>query len=103
MGIAHAYDVTGLPGLILAFVITVLAAILMVSKFPYRSFKDRAAGERVRYSKLLLVPLALAVIAINPPVVAFTMFGIYALSGPIGWSWLKLRRRPRDAAAGGES
>ncbi len=22
------------------------------------------------------------------------------LSGPIGWSWLKLRRRPRDAAAG---
>jgi hypothetical protein len=28
------------------------------------------------------------------------MFGVYALSGPIGWSWLKLRRRPRDAPAG---
>ena len=99
IALAHAYDVTGLPGLILAFVITGLAATLMVSRFPYRSFKDRAAGERVRYSKLLLVPLVIALIAINPPVVLFVMFGFYALSGPIGWSWLKLRRRPRDVAA----
>jgi CDP-diacylglycerol--serine O-phosphatidyltransferase len=51
VGTAHKYetdgllgfDVTGLPGLILAFVVTALAAILMVSRFPYRSFKDRAA------------------------------------------------------------
>jgi CDP-diacylglycerol--serine O-phosphatidyltransferase len=100
IALAHAYDVTGLPGLILAFVITGLAAALMVSRFPYRSFKDRAAGERVRYSKLLLVPLVIALIAINPPIVLFTMFGVYALSGPIGWSWLKLRRRSRDAPAG---
>jgi len=100
VALAHAYDVTGLPGLILAFAITALSATLMVSKFPYRSFKDRAAGERVRYSKLLLVPLVIALIAVNPPVVLFTMFGVYAVSGPIGWSWLKLRRRPRDTAAG---
>jgi CDP-diacylglycerol--serine O-phosphatidyltransferase len=98
VALAHQEDITGLPGLILAFVITLLAATLMVSKFPYRSFKDRAAGERVRYSKLLLVPLVIALIAINPPIVLFTMFATYALSGPIGWSWLKLRRRPRDAA-----
>jgi len=50
----------------------------------------------VRYSKLLLVPLAIALIAINPAVVLFVMFAIYALSGPLGWSWLKLRRKPRD-------
>ena len=102
VALAHQEDITGLPGLILAFVITLLAATLMVSKFPYRSFKDRAAGERVRYSKLLLVPLVIALIAINPPIVLFTMFSIYALSGPTGWSWLKLRRRPREAAQGGE-
>ena len=100
IALAHAYDIIGLPGLILAFVITGLAATLMVSRFPYRSFKDRAAGERVRYSKLLLVPLVIAVIAINPPLVLFAMFGVYALSGPVGWSWLKLRRKPREAPAG---
>jgi CDP-diacylglycerol--serine O-phosphatidyltransferase len=102
VALAHEYDITGLPGLILAFAITLLAALLMVSKFPYRSFKDRAAGERVRYSKLLLVPLVIALIALNPPVVLFAMFGFYAISGPLGWSWLKLRRRPREGAAGGE-
>ena len=103
VALAHDYNITGQPGLILAFIITLLSATLMVSKFPYRSFKDRAAGERVRYSKFLLVPLAIALIAINPPVVLFTMFAVYALSGPVGWSWLKLRRRPRDgtSASGG--
>lgn len=99
IALAHDQDITGLPGLILAFVITGLAAALMVSRFPYRSFKDRAAGERVRYSKLLLVPLVIALIAINPPIVLFTMFAVYALSGPAGWSWFKLRRKPRDSPA----
>jgi hypothetical protein len=32
-------------------------------------------------------------------VVLFIMFGTYALSGPVGWSWLKLRRKPRESAA----
>lgn len=107
IGLAHKYeadgllgfDLTGLTGLVLAFGITVLAAVLMVSRFPYRSFKDRAASERVRYSKLLLVPLVLALIAVDPPVVLFLLFFGFALSGPISWSWVKLRRRPRGAGA----
>jgi len=109
IGLAHKYedgglfgfDPTGLAGLVLAFGITALAAALMVSRFPYRSFKDRAAGERVRYSRLLLVPIAIALIAADPPVVLFLMFSGFALSGPIGWAWLKLRKRPRDVTTGG--
>ena len=105
IGVAHKYetdgvlgfDFTGQAGLVVAFVVTALAAILMVSRFPYRSFKDRAAGERVRYSRLLLVPLVIALIAIDPPLVLFLLFGGFALSGPLVWSWVKLRRRPRDA------
>lgn len=97
IGLAHKYDVVGLPGLVLAFAITVLAGLLMVSRFPYRSFKDRAAGERVRYSRLLLVPIVIALIAIDPPVVLFLLFGGFALSGPLAWSWARLRRRPREA------
>jgi len=103
IALAHEFDVTELLGLVLAFVITLLAAVLMVSRFPYRSFKDRATGERVRYSKLLLVPLVIALIALDPPVVLFAMFGTYALSGPIGWSWMKLRRRPREGAGPAEA
>jgi CDP-diacylglycerol---serine O-phosphatidyltransferase len=105
IGVAHKYetdgvlgfDFTGQAGLVVAFVVTALAAILMVSRFPYRSFKDRAAGERVRYSRLLLVPLVIALIAVDPPLVLFLLFGGFALSGPLVWSWVKLRRRPRDA------
>jgi CDP-diacylglycerol--serine O-phosphatidyltransferase len=95
------FDPTGLAGLVLAFLITVLAAILMVSRFPYRSFKERAAGERVRYSRLLLVPLVIALIAVDPPVVLFLLFSGFALSGPLVWTWLKVRKRPRDAGAAG--
>jgi CDP-diacylglycerol--serine O-phosphatidyltransferase len=105
IGLAHKYEADGLfgfeftgqPGLVVAFAITALAAVLMVSRFPYRSFKDRAAGERVRYSRLLRVPLVIALIAIDPPVVLFLLFGGFALSGPLVWSWVKLRKRPRDA------
>jgi CDP-diacylglycerol---serine O-phosphatidyltransferase len=111
VGLAHKYeahglfgfDPTGLGGLVLAFAITALAAILMVSRFPYRSFKDRAAGERVRYSRLLLVPLVIALIAIDPPVVLFLLFSGFALSGPLVWSWLKIRKRPRNAGATGSA
>lgn len=109
IGVAHKYeadgvlgfDFTGQAGLVVAFVITALAAILMVSRFPYRSFKDRAAGERVRYSRLLLVPLVIALIAVDPPLVLFLLFGGFALSGPLVWSWVKLWRRPRDAGPAG--
>jgi len=103
IALAHDFDITGLPGLVLAFAITLLAASLMVSRFPYRSFKDRATGERVRYSRLLLVPLAIALIAIKPAVVLFIMFGVYALSGPVGWTWAKLTRKRRESAAAGEA
>ncbi|HET8692010.1 MAG TPA: phosphatidylcholine/phosphatidylserine synthase [Steroidobacteraceae bacterium] len=101
IAIAHEFNIIGLPGLVSAFGVTVAAALLMVSRFPYRSFKDRATGERVRYSKLLLVPLVIALIAIKPSVVLFIMFGVYALSGPVGWTWAKATRKSRDAGAAG--
>jgi len=50
-----------------------------------------------------LVPLAIALIAIDPPVVLFVLFSGFALSGPIGWTWLKIRKRPRVSSGSGEN
>jgi CDP-diacylglycerol--serine O-phosphatidyltransferase len=101
--LAHAYDIDGLPGLILAFTVTAAAGALMVSRFSYRSFKDIAAGERVRYSGLLLVPLVFALIALDPPVVLLVLFGGFALSAPCVWVWRRLRRRSRAQAGSAKS
>jgi hypothetical protein len=43
----------------------------------------------------------IALIAIKPSVVLFIMFGVYALSGPVGWTWAKATRKSRDAGAAG--
>lgn len=96
--LVHKYDIEGLPGLVLAFVVTATAGTLMVSRFSYPSFKDRAAGEKVRYSRLLIVPVVFALIAINPPVVLFALFGGFALSAPLVWLWRRFRRRRRAGA-----
>lgn len=96
--LAHKYDVVGLPGLVLAFTVTAASGTLMVSRFSYRSFKDFAMGERVRYSGLLAVPLVFGLIALDPPLVLFVLFGGFAVSGPLVWLWRKVRRKPRAPA-----
>jgi len=96
----HKYDIVGLPGLVLAFTITASAGALMVSRFSYPSFKDTAAGERVRYSRFLVVPAVFALISINPPLVLFGLFASFAVSAPLIWAWRRLRRRPRTREGG---
>ncbi|MFZ8885798.1 MAG: CDP-diacylglycerol--serine O-phosphatidyltransferase [Steroidobacteraceae bacterium] len=96
--LATKYGLEGLPALVLGFLVTATAGALMVSRHSYASFKHRATSERVRYSRLLLIPLVFSLIAINPPVALFLLFGSYAASGPLVWSWRRLtrRRRPRE-------
>jgi CDP-diacylglycerol--serine O-phosphatidyltransferase len=98
--LVHKYDIAGLPGLVLAFTVTATAGALMVSRFSYPSFKDRAAGERIRYSRFLVVPAVFALIAVNPPLVLFVLFTAFAASAPLVWSWRQLRRRPRASTQG---
>jgi len=86
----------GLPGLILAFLITACAGALMISRLPFNSFKHVRATGRVRFTQFVLVPLALVFIALWPPVALLTIFGCYAISAPLLWLWRKLRRRPRS-------
>jgi CDP-diacylglycerol---serine O-phosphatidyltransferase len=85
----------GLPGLILAFVVTATAGALMISRFAFNSFKYVNAGARVRFTYIVLVPLAFILIFLHLPTSLLVIFGLYALSAPSVWVYRKLRRRNR--------
>jgi CDP-diacylglycerol--serine O-phosphatidyltransferase len=85
----------GLPGLILAFLVTAFAGALMISRFAFNSFKYVSAGARVRYPYVVLVPLAFILLFVHLPTSLLIIFGLYALSAPTLWVYRKLRRRNR--------
>ncbi len=97
--VASAQTDIGLPGLVLAFVVTALAGALMISRFAFNSFKQVNLSARVRFTHILLVPLAFVAIASHPPIAFLVLFGTYAASAPLQWAWRKLRRRSRPGAA----
>ena len=76
---------------LLAVVLTVLLALLMVSNVSYYSFKELDIQKRVPYFWGLVSISLLILITINPPVVLFGGFSIYALSGVV----YTVRRRYR--------
>ncbi|HTY48223.1 MAG TPA: CDP-diacylglycerol--serine O-phosphatidyltransferase [Steroidobacteraceae bacterium] len=89
----------GLPGLIAAFGITAAAGLLMVSSFSYPSFKQFDLDRRIRFAYMLIVPLFFVLIALDPPTMLLSMFGIYAASAPLTWIGRRIRRSQRGTAA----
>jgi CDP-diacylglycerol--serine O-phosphatidyltransferase len=69
----------------------VCTGLLMVSNFRYYSFKDIDLHGRVSFLWAILVMLLFALLYTNTPLVLFSIFTLYALSGPI----LTLGRRRR--------
>ncbi len=83
----------GLPGLILAFLVTAIAGALMISRFAFYSFKSVSASARVRFTYIVLIVVAIVCIALHPAVMLLTLFGCYALSAPLLWLYRKLLRK----------
>ncbi|HZF17571.1 MAG TPA: phosphatidylcholine/phosphatidylserine synthase [Steroidobacteraceae bacterium] len=81
-------------GLVTAFAVTAVAGALMVSRFPYWSFKQIDWRSPVRFLYFILLIVPFVIIPLDPPVALFTLFGVYSLSGPATWAWRKTRRRP---------
>ena len=76
----------GLVGTDLAWpasVLTVLVGLLMVSNFRYHSFKQIDFQGRIPFIVAVVLMLGLAVVFMQPPLVLFLGFLIYALSGPV--------------------
>ncbi|WP_462114130.1 CDP-diacylglycerol--serine O-phosphatidyltransferase [Lysobacter xanthus] len=95
-------DAFGLDGRELRYValgVAVAAALLMVSRMRYFSFKGGGPrNDRVPFLAIVVVLAVLVAVAIDPPTVLFTIFALYALSGPVYWVWRRLRR-PAEAVA----
>ena len=72
---------------------------LMISRFPYSSFKSVSFDRRVPFVRMLLVVAVVALIALDPPLVIWLLSVVYALSGPLQ----HLRHDRYPAQPGGRS
>lgn len=91
----------GLRALILAFVVAMVAGSLMVSRFHYLSGKDLDPKMRVPVAFMVLVPLGFALVGTSPPEMLFTLFALYASSGPLLWAFRRMRRGRRASRPAG--
>lgn len=88
------------------FVAMVFVSALMVSNIRFHSFKKIDVHERIRFFTVLAVALVFAVIVIDPALLFFMVFGLYALSGPVETLvqvHLARRRRRRGSGFAGGS
>jgi CDP-diacylglycerol--serine O-phosphatidyltransferase len=97
---ASGWHEPGLPGLVVALLLTAVAGGLMVSRFRYSSFKQLNWEGPVKFATFILVPLTFVLIAIYPPLSLLALFGGYALSGPVLWAARRWRRQRPEAAGG---
>ncbi len=81
---------------VLALIVTVSTALAMVSNIGYRSFKDLDLKDKVPFIALIFLVFTFVIVAFDPPLVLFVIFGGYFLSGIIGM----LVRLRRDGSKG---
>ena len=88
-----------------AWVFTVYAGLTMVSNAPFYSFKDINLRRSVPFIVVLGVVLLFVLVSSDPPVVLFSLFVLYGLSGWAVWLWrLKSgRAAPWRESAGGSA
>jgi CDP-diacylglycerol--serine O-phosphatidyltransferase len=72
---------------------------LMVSRIRYRSFKDLNLKKSVTFFAVISSVLVLILIALNPPVILFALFFIYAMVHPFVNLWQMRRRRKQKKIA----
>ena len=75
--------------------VTIVSALLMVSRIRFSSFKGSGErgprSDRVPFLVLALVPIVIAIMVIDLPRVLLAIGVVYALSGPAMWLWQRFR------------
>ena len=80
-------DATGTDLRWLAWAITLYAGVTMVSNAPFYSFKTVNLKKSVPYMAVPLIVLAFVLVSSDPPIVLFSLFLVYAVSGYVMWVW----------------
>lgn len=94
---ARDMGISGQDLVVVTFGVTIATGLLMVSSIPYYSFKDLGTHRRVPFIAIVIVVLVFVFTTLDPPKVIFAGFALYALSGPVWWTWRRLRRVGRRA------
>ncbi len=80
--ISHGYGFTSINLTFPALMVTLIAAVLMVSNIRYRSFKNLDLKGPVPFVTVLAVAILFVLVSIDPPQILFLGFFIYVFSGP---------------------
>ena len=81
--------------------VTLVAALLMVSRIRFWSFKGSGQGakaDRIPFYALFLIPVVIAVLAMDLPRALLAIGVVYACSGPAHWLWRRWRKAPEASA-----
>lgn len=83
----------------IAAFLTTSVGLLMVSNVRFNSFKEIDFRGKVPFIMLVAVMLGFAVLLLQPPLVLFLVFFLYAVAG-VGMTLIHLRRRRSDRKTG---
>lgn len=68
---------------VIAVFLTIAAGVLMVSNVRYHSFKGFDFRSKVPFVAMVAVVMVIAVVFSDPPIVLFSIFLFYSISGPV--------------------
>jgi CDP-diacylglycerol--serine O-phosphatidyltransferase len=71
----------------------VFATVSMVTNFKYYSFKTINLRRSVPFVAILLIVLFFVLVSYQPPMVLFSGFLLYTVSGYAWSAWLAIKRR----------
>lgn len=93
----HDLKYTGADLWFFAFALTLFSGGLMVSNFSFYSFKEFDVRNKVPFIAMLAIVGVFILASIDPPKLMFSVFLVYALSGPITYLVRLFRKRARLA------
>jgi CDP-diacylglycerol--serine O-phosphatidyltransferase len=82
-----------------AFGFTLYAGLTMVTNVPFYSFKDVSFKNSVPFIVIVAIALGIAIINLYPPLVLFSLFVFYGISGYAVYVWKRRTGRPVSVIA----